>query len=33
MSEQFDIVIIGAGPSGSIASALLNRKGFKVCVI
>ncbi|QMT35559.1 NAD(P)/FAD-dependent oxidoreductase [Neisseria wadsworthii] len=33
MTHQFDVAIIGAGPSGSIASALLNKKGFKVCVL
>ncbi|MDO4641615.1 MAG: NAD(P)/FAD-dependent oxidoreductase [Neisseria sp.] len=33
MNAQFDVVIIGAGPSGSVASALLNKKGFKVCVL
>ena len=30
---QFDIAIIGAGPSGSVASALLHKQGFKVCVL
>ena len=33
MNHQFDVAIIGAGPSGSIAAALLNKKGFKVCVL
>lgn len=32
-TNQFDVAIIGAGPSGAIASALLNKKGFKVCVL
>ena len=32
-SQSFDIAIIGAGPSGSVAAALLNKKGFKVCVL
>lgn len=30
---QYDVVIIGAGPSGSVASALLNKKGYKVCIL
>ncbi len=33
LSHQFDIAVIGAGPSGSVAAALLNKKGFKVCVL
>lgn len=31
--ELFDVVIIGAGPSGSVAAALLHKQGLKVCVI
>ncbi len=31
--NQFDVVIVGAGPSGAIASALLNKKGYRVCVL
>lgn len=31
--SQFDVVIIGAGPAGAIASALLNKKGYRVCVL
>lgn len=31
--NQYDVVIIGAGPSGSIAAALLNKKGHRVCVL
>lgn len=31
--SQFDVVIIGAGPSGAIAGALLNKKGYRVCVL
>lgn len=31
--NQYDVVIIGAGPSGSIAGALLNKKGYRVCVL
>lgn len=33
MQTQFDVVIIGAGPSGAVASALLNQRGFRVCVL
>ena len=33
MSVEFDVAVIGAGPSGSVASALLNKQGFKVCVL
>ena len=33
MSEQFDVAIIGAGPSGSSAAALLHKKGWRVCVL
>ncbi len=33
MNNQFDVAIIGAGPSGAVASALLNKQGFKVCVL
>lgn len=32
-NNQFDVVIIGAGPSGSVAAALLNQKGHRVCVL
>lgn len=31
--QQFDVVIIGAGPSGSVAASLLHQQGIKVCVI
>jgi flavin-dependent dehydrogenase len=31
--EQCDVIVIGAGPSGAIASALLNRRGWKVVVL
>ena len=33
MSVEFDVAVIGTGPSGSIASALLNKQDFKVCVL
>lgn len=31
--ERFDVVVIGAGPAGAVASALLNKHGHKVCVL
>ncbi|HCA5283748.1 TPA: FAD-dependent oxidoreductase, partial [Acinetobacter baumannii] len=31
--EKIDVVIIGAGPSGSSAAALLRKKGYTVTVI
>ena len=31
--EQRDVIVIGAGPSGSIASALLKRRGWDVVVL
>lgn len=33
MNSQFDVVIIGAGPSGSVAASLLKQKGLNVCVL
>ncbi|MDO1509122.1 MULTISPECIES: NAD(P)/FAD-dependent oxidoreductase [unclassified Neisseria] len=33
MNKSFDVAIIGAGPSGSVAAALLIKKGFSVCVL
>jgi flavin-dependent dehydrogenase len=29
----FDVIVIGAGPSGAVASALLNKQGYKVLVL
>lgn len=31
--EKFDVVIIGAGPSGSVSASLLHKQGLKVCVL
>ena len=31
--EQFDVVVIGAGPSGSVSASLLKQKGLNVCVV
>ncbi|AKM91609.1 transposase [Neisseria meningitidis] len=28
MSTQFDVAVIGAGPAGSVASALIRKKGY-----
>ncbi len=33
MTGELDVLVIGAGPSGAIASALLVRKGYKVLVL
>ncbi len=33
MTEQTEVVIIGAGPSGSIAAALLNKMGHQIVVL
>lgn len=32
-TQIFDVVIIGAGPAGAVASALLHQQGFHVCVV
>lgn len=31
--EQFDVVIIGAGPAGTVSAALLQKQGLNVCVL
>ena len=31
--HQADVLIIGAGPSGAAAGALLNKRGYKCCII
>ena len=33
ISSNVDVVIIGAGPSGSIAAGLLVKKGYRVLVL
>ena len=33
MKNQFDVIIVGAGPSGSALAYLLGRSGFKVLII
>lgn len=33
LSEEFDVVIIGAGPAGSLAATLLSQKGVRVLVL
>lgn len=30
---SFDVVVIGAGPSGTVAAALLNKKGYRVLIV
>lgn len=30
---EFDVIVIGAGPSGAVVSALLNKKGHRVLVL
>lgn len=31
--KHFDVIVIGAGPAGSVAAALLNKKGFRVLIL
>lgn len=31
--EQTDVLVIGAGPAGSIAAAMLNKQGFKIKIV
>ncbi|MCZ6798652.1 MAG: NAD(P)/FAD-dependent oxidoreductase [Gammaproteobacteria bacterium] len=31
--ELFDVIVIGAGPSGAVASALLNKKSYRILVL
>lgn len=32
-NPHYDVAVIGAGPAGAVAAALLHRQGFKVCVL
>ncbi|HNQ61445.1 MAG TPA: NAD(P)/FAD-dependent oxidoreductase [Bacteroidia bacterium] len=32
-TEKVDVLVIGAGPAGSIAAALLNKQGFKIKIV
>ncbi len=32
-SEEFDVLVIGAGPAGSVSAAMIHRAGFKVRVV
>ena len=33
VDNKFDLAVIGAGPSGSVASAILAKKGYRVLVL
>lgn len=33
MNQTVDVAVIGAGPSGAVVSALLRRRGYRVCVL
>lgn len=33
LEGSFDVIVIGAGPSGSVAAALLNKKGYRILVL
>ena len=33
VDNEYDVIIIGGGPIGSIASLLLSKKGLKVCLV
>ncbi|HRN48927.1 MAG TPA: FAD-dependent monooxygenase [Niabella sp.] len=32
-TEQTDVLVIGAGPSGTVAASIVNKAGFKVKVV
>jgi flavin-dependent dehydrogenase len=32
-NSHFDVIVIGAGPSGAVAAALLVQKGYSVLVL
>ena len=31
--EQVDVLVIGAGPAGSVAASLINKSGLKVKIV
>ena len=31
--EEVDVLVIGAGPSGSVAASMINKQGYKVKVV
>lgn len=33
LQGRYDVIVIGAGPSGAVVSALLNKKGYRVLVL
>src|SRR6188472_1801923 len=32
-TEQVDVLVIGAGPSGTVAASIVNKSGFKVKIV
>jgi len=32
-TEKTDVLVIGAGPAGTVAASLVNKAGFKVTVV
>ena len=32
-TEQVDVLVIGAGPSGTVAASIINKAGFKVKIV
>ena len=32
-NEQVDVLVIGAGPSGTVAASIVNQKGYKVKIV
>ncbi len=33
MNDKIDVLVIGAGPSGTIAAAMIRKAGFNVCIV